>query len=163
MNGGRTGPVEGWLAVCFIGAAAEPRTHKGDNAGAVAQAVEKRVRDPDRRHGIGHEYRGGLVATGTGGIAPALRRNPGIDEDEIEFEAVKAAAQRGDLRVVVDIEMFSTNFAAGLLRQFLQAALAGRVAHRPYHVPAAAFEFRREPEPQPARRPLDQRPPALRH
>ena len=112
------------------------------------------MRDPHRRHGICHEDSSRLVATGTGGIAPALRRDPGIDEDEIKEHAVEPAAQGGDLRIVVDVEMFSANVAAGLLRQLFQAALTGRVAHSPDDVPAAALQFRREPQPQPARRPL---------
>jgi len=41
----------------------------------------------------------------------------------------------------------------GFLRQLFQAALTGRVAHSPDDVPAAALQFRREPQPQPARRP----------
>jgi hypothetical protein len=116
------------------------------------------VRDAHRRHRVCHKDRSCLLAARARGIAAARWGDPGIDKDEIEFDAVEAAAQRGNLGVVVDVEMFSANVAAGLLRQLLQAALAGRVAHRPDHIPAAAFQFHREPQPQPARRPNHQRP-----
>ena len=44
-----------------------------------------------------------------------------------------------------------------------KAALTGRVAHSPDDVPAAALQFRREPQPQPARRPYHQRKPSFSH
>ena len=78
--------------------------------------------------------RGRLLARGACGVAAAPWGDPGIDKDEIEFATTEAAAQRGDLCVVIDVEMFGANVAAGLLRELLQAALAGRVAHRADHI-----------------------------
>src|ERR1051325_4897431 len=89
--------------------------------------------------------------------------NAGIDKDEIEFEVVEAAAQRGDLRVVVDVETFDPDLAAGLPRQLLQPALTGLVAHRANAVPAARLHSRRDPQPQPARRPDDEGPSIISH
>ena len=87
--------------------------------GPFAHPVEKGVRDPHRRHGIGHEDRGRFLAAGAGVVAAALWREAGIDKDEIEFEAVKAAAQGGDLCVVVDVEMLDPDLAARFVRELL--------------------------------------------
>src|ERR1051326_5504500 len=157
------GAVELAIAVGLVRDAAEPRTHKGDDAGAAAHAVEKGVRDPKRRHRIGYKHRRGFLAGGAGGVAAALWRNAGIDKDEIEFETVEPAAQRGDLRIVIDVEVFDPDIAAGVLRPLFQPALPGLVAHGRDDIPAAVLQLGREPQPQPARRPNNEGPPVISH
>src|SRR5260370_19556582 len=85
------------------------------------------------------------------------RRDPGVDEDEVEDLAVEPLAHRGDRCIVVDVDMLDPDRAAGFRRQFLQPPLAGLVAHRRDDIPAPALQFRRQPQPEPARRADHQR------
>src|SRR3954470_12037118 len=88
----------------------------------------------------------------------ARRRDPGIDEDEIEGFVAEPPAQRGDAGIVVDVEPLDLDVAAGFRRERLDPLLTGRVAHRRDDIPAAPLQLRREPQPQPARCRNDERP-----
>src|SRR5438309_11846122 len=88
----------------------------------------------------------------------ARRRDPGIDEDEIEGSVAESPAQGGDAGIVVDVELLDLDVAAGFRRERLDPLLAARVAHGRDHIPAAPLQLGREPQPQPARCPDDERP-----
>jgi antitoxin YefM len=88
---------------------------------------------------------------------PFGRRDAGIDEDQIEDIAVEPPAQRRHPGIVVDVDRLNPERAAGLLGQGPKPALAGHVARGRDDIPAALPQFRRQPQPQPARRADDER------